>query len=305
VNLALTLLAGAALGASLWLLLVAVVPARPSLAASLALLRGNPAPAASPAAGRHPGQRRRAWQVQVGRAVEQTGQALGLQFRSLRKDLAVTGQPLEAHLATKVLYAIGGGLVGPVVAGLLVLSGVPVPLALPVWLALGLAVVGWLVPDRRLRAAAAARRASLRYATGALLNLVAINLAGGAEVEQSLHNALRISHGWAFVLLRNTVRRAQLNREKVWDALGRLGAAFDVDELIQLAQNVSLAGDEGARMRESLIAMAASIGQRELAEAETQANEASEHMVLPLAVLAIAFTAFLLYPALVQLTVGF
>jgi tight adherence protein C len=303
VNLALALLAGAALGASLWLLLVAVMPARPSLAAALAVLRGSPT--APPAAGRHTDQRRRAWQVQVGQAVAHIGQALGLEFRSLRKDLAVTGQPLEAHLAAKVLSATVGGLVGLVLAGLLALGGVPVPLALPVWLGLGGAVLGWLVPDRRLRAAAATRRASLRYAAGALLNLVAINLAGGAEVEQSLHNALRISHGWAFVLLRNTTRRAQLNREKVWEALGRLGQEFDVDDLTQLAQNISLAGDEGARMREALIAMAASIGQRELAEAETQANEASEHMVLPLAVLAIAFTAFLLYPALVQLTVGF
>jgi tight adherence protein C len=298
-SLALALLAGGALGAGLWLLLAAVVPARPSLAASLALLRGSGA-AAEAAIGP-----RRAWQAPVGRAVEQAGQALGLGFRSLRKDLLVMGQPLEAHLAAKTLYAAAGGLAGPVLAGLLLLAGMPVPLALPLWLALLGAVLGWLLPDRRLRAAAAARRASLRTATGALLNLVSINLAGGAEVEQALHNALGISYGWAFTLLRNTVRRAQLNREKLWDALGRLGQEFDVDDLVQLAQNVSLAGDEGARMREALIAMAASIGHRELADAETQANEASEHMVLPLAVLAIGFTVFLLYPALIQLTVGF
>lgn len=301
-SIALALLAGGALGAGLWLLLAAVVPARPSLAGSLALLRGSGGAPAEAAAG---GASRRAWQVQIGRAVEQVGQALGLEFRSLRKDLLVVGQPLEAHLAAKALCAVGGGLAGPVLAGLLLLAGAPVPLALPLWLAGGLAVLGWLLPDRRLRAAASARRASLRAATGALLNLVSINLAGGAEVEQALHNALRISHGWAFTLLRNTVRRAQLNREKLWDALGRLGQELDVDDLVQLAQNVSLAGDEGARMREAMIAMAASIGHRELAEAETQANEASEHMVLPLAVLAIGFTAFLLYPALIQLTVGF
>jgi tight adherence protein C len=301
-SLALALLAGGALGAGLWLLLAAVVPARPSLAASLALLRGSGGAPAEAAAGGGP---RPAWQVPVGRAVEQAGQALGLEFRSLRKDLLVVGQPLEAHLAAKALYAVAGALAGPVLAGLLLLAGVPVPLALPLWLALLGAVLGWLVPDRRLRAAAGARRASLRTAAGALLNLVSINLAGGAEVEQALHNALGISHGWAFTLLRNTVRRAQLNREKLWDALGRLGQEFEVDDLVQLAQNVSLAGDEGARMREALIAMAASIGHRELAEAETQANEASEHMVLPLAVLAIGFTVFLLYPALIQLTVGF
>jgi len=297
-SMALALLAGSALGAGLWLLLAAVGPARPSLAASLALLRGG-APAEAAAGPRQ------AWQAPVGRAVEQAGQALGLGFRSLRKDLLVMGRALEAHLAAKALAAAAGGLAGPVLAGLLLLAGVPVPLALPLWLALLGAVLGWLLPDRRLRAAAAARRAGLRSATGALLNLVSINLAGGAEVEQALHNALGISYGWAFTLLRNTVRRAQLNREKLWDALGRLGQEFDVDDLVQLAQNVSLAGDEGARMREALIAMAASIGHRELAEAETQANEASEHMVLPLAVLAIGFTVFLLYPALIQLTVGF
>ena len=107
--------------------------------------------------------------------------------------------------------------------GLLAAAGVQIPLVLPAWLGLGFALIGFLLPDRRLRAAARARRAGLRYAVGALLNLVAINLAGGAEVEQALYNALRISHGWAFTLLRNTIRRAQLNREKLWEALERLG----------------------------------------------------------------------------------
>ena len=301
-NMALVLLAGGCLGAGLGLLLVALVPGRPSLAGSLALLRGSPP---APTGAGTPALPGRAWQAQVGGAVAQAGQAFGLDFRSVRKDLAVVGTPLEAHLATKVLYAVVGGLVGPVSVGLLEVAGLSVPLAAPAWLALGLAVVGWLLPDRRLHAVAAARRAKLRYAVGALLNLVAINLAGGAEVEQALHNALRISHGWAFTLLRNAVHRAQLNRVKLWDALGRLGEDLDVEDLIQLAQNISLAGDEGARMREALIAMAGAIGQRELADAETQANEASEHMVLPLAVLAIAFTLLLLYPALAQLTVGF
>jgi tight adherence protein C len=302
-EMALVLLAGAGIGAGLWLLLAALVPNRPSLAASLALLRASPATSTS-AVGR-PSRPGRAWELEIGRAAQQAGQALGMEFRSVRKDLAITGQSLEAHLATKVLCAAGGGLIGPLMAGVLGLTGIPVPLVAPIWLALGLATIGWLLPDRRLRTAASARRASVRYAVGALLNLVAINLAGGAEVEQALHNALRISHGWAFTLLHNTVRRAQLNREKVWEALGRLGEELDVEDLIQLAQSVGLAGDEGARMREALIAMATAIGQRELADAETQANEASEHMVLPLAVLAVAFTLLLLYPALAQLNVGF
>jgi tight adherence protein C len=297
----LAVLAGAALGASLVLLLAGLTPARPSLAASLALLRGS-ASRPGMAAPLPPG---RGWQVRIGRVAVQAAEAFGLELRSLRRDLAVVGQPLEALLAAKILVAVVAGLAVPVMAGLLALAGTPVPVLVPAWFALGLGLIGFLLPDRRLRAAADARRGHLRYATGAVLNLVAINLAGGAEVEQALHNALRLSQGWAFTQLRNAVRRAQLGREKVWTALGRLGEEFGVDELVQLAQNVSLAGDEGARMREALIAMAGAIGTRELADAEVQANEASEHMVLPLTVLAAGFALFLLYPALMQLTVGF
>jgi tight adherence protein C len=299
----LAVLTGAALGVSVVLLLVGILPARPSLAASVALLRSSATrPGGVATAARSP---RQAWQARIGRVAVQTADAFGLELRSLRRDLAVVGQPLDALLAAKILTAAAAGLVVPVVAGLLALAGVPVPLLVPAWFAVGLGLVGFLLPDRRLRAAADARRARLRYATGAVLNLVAINLAGGAEVEQALNNAVRLSPDWAFSLLRNTIRRAQLGGEKVWAALGRLGEEYGVDELVQLAQNVSLAGDEGARMREALIAMAAAIGSRELTDAEIQANEASEHMVLPLTLLAAGFALFLLYPALMQLTVGF
>lgn len=304
-TLLLVLLAAGGFGVGLWLLLVAVVPSRPSLAASLALLRGGAAGAGSAPAGPWPEQHARGWRVEIGQTAAQAALALGVQFRGLRNDLAVMGRPLEAHLAAKVIAAVVAALAAPALVGLLSVGGVQVPWVLPVWLALALALVGFMLPDQRLRRAATARRAAIRYAVGALLNLVAINLAGGAEVEQALHNALRVSHGWAFTLIRNTVQRAQVNREKAWAALGRLGEQFDVDDLAQLAQHMALAGDEGARMREALIQMAVSIGQRELAEAETHANEASEYMALPLTVLAIGFTLFLLYPALMQLTVGF
>ena len=149
------------------------------------------------------------------------------------------------------MYALAGGLGGLVLAGLLAAAGVQIPVVLPVWLALGFALIGFLLPTAGSGLPPAPAEPASRYAVGALLNLVAINLAGGAEVEQALYNALRISHGWAFTLLRNTIRRAQLNREKLWEALGRLGEGLDVDDLVQLAQNVALAGDEGARMREA------------------------------------------------------
>lgn len=139
----LVLLAGAMLGAGLWLLLFSLLPARPSLAASLARLRGD---GAAVAGADWPSQATRPWQRQLGRAVEQAGHALGLEFGGLRKDLAITGQPLDAHLATKILFALAGGLGGLVLTGLLAAAGVQIPVVLPVWLALGLASSGSYSP---------------------------------------------------------------------------------------------------------------------------------------------------------------
>jgi hypothetical protein len=130
------LVAGAMLGAGLWLLLFSLLPARPSLAASLARLRGD---GAAVAGADWPSQATRPWQRQLGRAVEQAGQAIGLEFTGIRKDLAITGQPLDAHLATKVLFALAGGLGGLVARGailglgrlvvwcVLVFHGLPLP----------------------------------------------------------------------------------------------------------------------------------------------------------------------------------
>ena len=69
-------------------------------------------------------------------------------------------------------------------------------------------------------------------------------------------------------------------------------------ELRQLAQQVAIAGDEGARMRQALVAMAEALRDRELAEAEVRAGEASEHMVLPLTFLGGGFLLLLVIPAL-------
>ena len=67
---------------------------------------------------------------------------------------------------------------------------------------------------------------------------------------------------------------------------------------------VGLAGTEGARVRESLAAKAVSLRRHEAAEAETRAQEASERMSLPVAVLLFGFLVFLGYPALARVLSG-
>ncbi len=289
-------LAGCGLGVGVALLLAAVWPSRRSLAGSLALLRASPPPepAAEPDAGL-PG-----WQARVGHAVAELSRPLGIEYRTIRVDLAVLDRPLDAHLARKTLWAAGAGLAGASLGGVAASQGVAGSVQVPAWLALACALLGFTLPDRQVRAAARAHRASMRYAVGALLNLAAVNLAGGAEVEEAVANATRLGDGWAFALLRHSLDRARLGGEKVWAVWAQLGEQLGIPELKQLAQQLTIAGDEGARMRQALVAMAGQLRRHELAEAEVRAGEASEHMVLPLALLAGGFLVLLLFPAASQ-----
>jgi Flp pilus assembly protein TadB len=292
------ILTGCGVGAGLALLLVALWPAQRSLGSALARLRA-PSPEALPL-GAAP-----SWQAQLGQAVMRLTQPLGLDHHRLRADLALLDRSLPSQMARKTLCAVGAGLAVPVLGGLLDLGQLHVAPLAQTSVALGAAVAGFALPDRQVRTAARRRRAHLRYTVGALLNLVAINLAGGAEVEEAIHNATRLGDSWGFTLLRQHLDRARLARTKVWAAWAQLGEDLDVPELRQLAQQVAIAGDEGARMRQALVAMAGSMRDRELAEAELRAGEASEHMVLPLTLLGGGFLLFLVIPALSRVLATF
>jgi len=288
------ILTGCGVGAGLALLIVALWPAQRALGAALEMLRAPPPStvlALTPAA---------SWQAQLGQAVTQLTRRLGIDHHRLRADLALLERPFHGHVARKTLWAAGAGLAAPLLAGLLEVGRVHVALLAQAWLAAGLAILGFALPDRRVRAVARKRRAHLRYTVGALLNLVAINLAGGAEVDEAIHNATRLGDSWGFALLRQHLERARLARQKVWAAWAQLGEDLDLAELRQLAQQVAIAGDEGARMRHALVAMAEALRDRELAEAEVRASEASEHMVLPLTFLGGGFLLLLVIPALTQ-----
>lgn len=75
-------------------------------------------------------------------------------------------------------------------------------------------------------------------------------------------------------------------------------------ELEELANSLTLAGAEGARVRQSLMAKAESLRQRRMTEAEAEANESSERMVLPLVLLGLGFLLFLGYPAVSRVLGG-
>jgi Flp pilus assembly protein TadB len=240
----------------------------------------------------------------AGRPLARLAGRLGRQPRGLGRDLAVLGRPLERHLAEKAALALLGLLLAPATAAGLAAVGLPVPLPLPVWGSLLLAAGGFFIPDLGARADAAALRRDLRHGLGSFLDLTVIALAGGGGVEGALTDAASVGQGQAAVQLRQALATARLRREPPWVALGRLGEQLGVEELVELSASVGLAGTEGAKVRASLAAKAVTLRAHLLAEAETDAQAATERMSLPVVLLFAGFLAFIGFPAVARVLAG-
>ena len=216
----------------------------------------------------------------------------------------MVGKPLERFYLDKVVLAIAGFLGGPAFVGIVALAGTSIPIALPLWGSVALGVIGFFVPDLLVRGEAAEMRRTFRHALSAFLDLVAVNLAGGAGVESALDDAVRVGRGWSFGRLADTLDHSRLAGETPWRGLGRLGDELGISELCELSSSLVLAGGEGAKVRESLAAKAMSMRRHQAAEAEAKAQEASQKMTLPTASMLFGFFLFLAYPSVSRILTG-
>lgn len=234
----------------------------------------------------------------LGASVTRTLRGLGLQLDSLTADLRLVGRSLEEHMAQKVLLALFGLALPALLAVTWTVIGIDVSFLLPAGAGLALGVFFFFAPDLTLRSEAAERRKEFRRSLGSFLDLVVISLAGGSGVESALRDAAAVGRGWAFAQLRNALEVTTLTGETPWAALARLGDEVGVDELVQLSSSVSLAGTEGARVRESLAVKATSLRSHALAEAEADAEATTEKMAMPVVLLFVGFLVLVGYPAI-------
>ncbi|MBN2624008.1 MAG: type II secretion system F family protein [Acidimicrobiales bacterium] len=240
----------------------------------------------------------------VGAALERVMRNLGMNLTTLEADLRLTGRSLETHMAQKVLLALFG-LALPILVGVVwSAAGIGVAPSIPVGGGILLGLVFFFAPDITLRGEAAERRKEFKSALGSFLDLVVISLAGGAGVESALRDATEVGRGWAFAQLHNALEVTALTGETPWAALARLGDEVGVPELVELSASVSLAGTEGARVRESLAVKAASLREHALAEALAEAESTTEKMAVPVVLLFFGFLVLVGYPALDLILTG-
>ena len=233
----------------------------------------------------------------VGASLGRIMRNLGLRIDSLEPDLRLVGRTLDQHLAQKVVLAFFGFALPAIVATVWTVGGFSVPLSFPTGVGLVLGVFFFFAPDISLRSETEERRKAFKQALGSFLDLVVISLAGGTGVESALRDAAAVGRGWAFAQLRNALEVTALTGETPWAALARLGEELGVTELVELSASVSLAGTEGARVRDSLAVKAASLRDHALAEAEAEAQSTTEKMALPVVLLFLGFLILIGYPA--------
>ena len=221
----------------------------------------------------------------------------GWRLRRTRADLAVLGRRTGEFLATKVVAGLVLLLLAPVCWLVLRAWGVPLPGGVPVSLALVLGGAGFLVPDLALRGDAQRRRRDFRRVVGVFSDLVAMNLAGGRGLPEALLSSASVSDYWALVRIRQALAGARLSGRTPWQALGELGEELAVAELSDLAGALALAADDGAKIRASLAARAATVRRRDMADVEGEAGEKSQSMLVAQLVLCTAFMVFLAFPA--------
>jgi tight adherence protein C len=296
-----SLLTGALVGVGLFLLALAVFPSRPGLAASMAAFDAaarRRQQAAQPIRTSPTLEKVGGLRARLGGLLARFYEARGWQLRSIRADLALLDRSFEAFLATKFLLPLVALTLAPLLAAYCAIFGLP--FFVPLWLGLLFAGLFFFFPDLQLRGEAANRRRDFRHVVGAFLDLVSMNLSGGRGVPEALMTASQIGDGWALRRIRDALANARITGRTPWQALGELGEEIDVAELRDLAAALTLVADDGAKVRQSLTARAASMRSRELSDLEGKAGERSQSMLVAQLLFCMAFMVYLGFPALIR-----
>jgi len=220
-------------------------------------------------------------------------------------DLELIGWTPEGFLTRKALSALGGALIFPLVIAVAAgLVGVPLPLAVPMAVSIGLAAAGWFLPNLVVADQARVAREELRRAVCSYLDLVSLRRDASEGPTQALERAADVGDGWAFQRIRAALIDARVAGGQPWDGLRLLGERTGVSELSDVADIAATAAVDGAAIVTTLRARAASLRAQLLTEDEAEANARSEKMSLPAAVMALAYTILLGYPAFSVIAFG-
>lgn len=292
-GLQLAILGGLLVGLGLVLAVRAFRPPAPSLPGALAQLSAEPTTTPVYAAAGSAGGR---WEWLPPSVAAVLDGHLGVSDA----DLAIIGWTRPQLAARKLTLALAGLLAPTVLGLLLLLLGLGGFMVFPLAVGIAIAAVGWFLPSAQARELAAAARVEFRTNLEFFLTLVAGERRARGSVEQALEEAAAVSGSVPFVRMRRAIRRATLAGRKPWADLRALGIELELVELRNLADIADVAAD-GAAVYNTLLATARTLRHAELSDQRTEANQVSERMARPLALLVFGLTLFVLVPFMLRM----
>lgn len=295
----LVIASGALVGLGVALLIWRLVPAEPDLRDALDRLSPNHSrrtPATASPAAVDTTERLGLWGIKTLPA--------GMWARTPTRELAILRKPLSRFYGEKILYALLGLVIPPLLTVLFNTFDAGLPLFVPVFASIALAAVMFLLPDYNARDDARRARAEFSRALGAYIDLVALERHNGAGPRQAMEAAATIGDSWVFTRLSEELARTRWSGLTPWEALRSLADELGLPELDDLADIMRLSGEEGAQVYASLRARSAAMRTAMLNTEKARANEVAERMTIPMSLLGVIFLAILVTPALLRVMGG-
>ncbi|NLD78042.1 MAG: hypothetical protein GX643_15410 [Acidimicrobiales bacterium] len=300
-GLQIALLAGALLGLGVVLLVARLVPAEPDLAEALGRLTPTRtrATATATAAGSAP--------VPATTGKERIGlwaiKALppALWIRTPTRELALLRIPLARFYGDKIVMALLGLVIPPLLGFFFEQLGLGLPVAIPATASLVLAVIMFFLPNYNAVDDAATARLEFTRALGSYIDLVALERTNGSGVRQAMEAAAQVGNSWVFTRLSEELTRSRWSGQPPWDALHALADELGLPELDDFADIMRLSGEEGASVYGNLRARSAAMRTAMLNDEITEANNVGERMTIPGSLLGVIFMALLVAPSLLRM----
>jgi Flp pilus assembly protein TadB len=211
-------------------------------------------------------------------------------------DLALLGKDRDSWIASKVACGLLGLACPLALSALISLANPSLTWSVPVIVSIMCGVGLFFAPDVVTRVNAAERRAEFRQILTSYLDLVALERGAGAGPTEALEAAAEIGDGWAFRRISGALDAARRSGAPPWTALARLADETGIPELADIADIAEVAGQEGARILDTLAARAASMRAEALAAERARAGARSTTMVIPIALLGAGFLLLLIFP---------
>ena len=220
------------------------------------------------------------------------------------QELAILRTPVSRYYGEKIMFALLGLAIPPLLTTFFALLGARLPIVIPAVATVGLAAVMFFLPNYNVRDDAKKARAEFSRALGAYVDVVALERNSGAGPRQAMEVAACVGDSWVFRRLAEELARTRWSGVTPWDALHALALELGLPELDDLADIMRLSGEEGAQIYRSLRARSAGMRSAMLAAEKARANEVGEKMSIPMSLLGVIFLAILVAPALLRVIAG-